>query len=161
MEPINETVVRQLLALYLEGETTLAQEQQLAAYFGQSDHEGENLPDDLQPYRALFQFFKVEAAVLPTPQKAIRSPRNLIRLFVPLAAVAACVLLFFALFSFEDDDFIYYKDGQRIRDKAEALHLAQQQLDIISIHAQKAGELIGKLEQIPLYTEIISKYISK
>jgi len=65
MEPINETIARQLLERYLLGETSLIEEKQLSQYFCNAQ-----LPHDLLPYRALFRFFRHEAAVMP-PERAV------------------------------------------------------------------------------------------
>ena len=161
MEPINETTIRQLLARYLEGETSLAQEQQLAAYF--TGNPRPDMPPDLLPYRTLFSFFQKEAAMMPpdsTPQRGLRVKRNLIRIWTPLAT-AAGIALFFALFHPSDDDFVCYKDGKRIRDRKEAILLAQHQLGVISGHTQKAGEILGKMEMVANQTEVIYKYIQR
>jgi len=160
MEPINETTIRQLWESYLQGNTTLAEEQQLAAYFCEAQ-----LPNDLLPYRALFRFFRTEAAVVPpesAPQKSVRFRRNAIRLLTPFMAAAAGVILFFALYRPANDPFIHYKDGQRLINREEAMQLAHQQLEQISIQIQRANNTMAdKLEQVTNYTETINKYITK
>jgi len=159
METINETIARQLLERYHDGETSLSEEKQLSAYFNQG-----LIPDDLLPYRALFSFFRDEAAVMPpksAPQKSFRFRRNYIRLIAPFAAAAAGIILFFSLYNPTNDDFVYYQDGQRIRNQEEAMQLAQQQWEQMSAHIEKATAMVDKLEQMRNYTEIINKYIPK
>jgi len=160
METINETTARQLLERYHQGETSLAEEKQLSAYLCQAQ-----LPNDLLPYRALFRFFRDEAAVMPpksAPQKPLIVRRNYIRLFTLFAATAAAgILLFFALYSPPNQDFVYYQDGQRIQNQEEALLLAQHQLDQMSARIEKATAMAEKWEQMKNYTETISKYIPR
>ena len=158
MEPINETAIRQLLERYHQGETSLLEERQLSDYFQQAD-----LPHDLLPYRALFRFFQVEAAVSP-PKKTLQKTsarRTIQRLLAPFAIAAAALIFFFSLYQLNNQDFVYIKDGQRIHNRNEALQLAQQQLEQASIRIQKANAMVEKLEQVTNYTETIHKYISK
>ncbi|MDR2585409.1 MAG: hypothetical protein LBC84_04210 [Prevotellaceae bacterium] len=159
MEPINETTIRQLLASYFQGETSLAQEQQLASYFLESE-----LPEDLLPYRALFRFFREEAAVAPpqlAPTKVSHGRRILFRLSAYTSAVAAGIIIFFALYRPVKEDFVCYQDGQRILNQEEVMQLAQQQWDQVSTQIEKATAMAEKLEQMKSYTQIINKYIPK
>ena len=158
MEPINETLARQLLERYFQGETSLIEEEQLSTFFCNAQ-----LPNDLLPYRTLFRFFQDEAAMMPLDsaiQHTIRPRRNLLRLWAPLIA-AAGILLFFALYYPSKQDYVYIKDGQRIHNQEEAVQLAQQQLTQISIRMQRANAMVDKLEQVSNYTETIHKYILK
>jgi len=159
MEQINETTIRQLLERYHEGETSLAEERQLSAYFRKAE-----LPQDLLPYRALFGFFGAEAAILPPvtrPQHIRAFGPKLIRLLAPLTAVAAALILYFALRQPVASDFICYLDGERVYDREEALDMAHQQLAQMSLQLQKASVMADKFEQMNNYTETIKKYIAK
>ncbi|MCL2738581.1 MAG: hypothetical protein FWE30_03945 [Bacteroidales bacterium] len=159
MEPINETTIRRLLERYHEGETSLAEERQLSAYFTQAQ-----LPDDLLPYRALFGFFRAEAAFTPPavrPQKIRAFGPKVIRLLAPLTAAAAVLILYFALRPPVKPDFICYLDGERIYNREEALQVADQQWALMTAQLQKASAMAEKLEQMTDYTEIIHKYIAK
>ena len=156
MEPINETTARQLLERYHLGETSLTEEKQLSAYFCQAQ-----LPNDLLPYRTLFRFFRDEAAVLPPKSASLPKRRIYLRLFAPIAAAAACFFLFFTLYSPTQHDFVCYQDGHRIQDQEEALQLAQQQWEQMSLRIEKATALAEKWEQMKNYTETINKYIPR
>ena len=159
MEPINETTARQLLARYLLGETTLSEEKQLSNYLCTAA-----LPDDLLPCRALFRFFRDEAAVTPPESASTRSLRTrprYLRLFAPLAAAAAGILLFLSLYHPAHSDFVCYQDGRRINDRQEAMLLAQQQWEQVSAQIEKATAMAEKLDQMKNYTQTISKYIPK
>jgi len=143
METINVTTIRQLLERYHQGDTSLEEERQLSDYFCNAP-----LPDDLLPYRALFRFFRHEAAVMP-PQKINPSMRKAIRIFAPLTAVAAMLILFFALYHPQPaQEFLCYKDGARIDDREEVVQLAQHQLNQISIRMQKATALAARMQQL-------------
>lgn len=62
---MNDTNIRQLMERFLNAETTLEEEQTLYAYF-----QGENVADDLKPYREAFQgFAAVKGIDKPEPQK--------------------------------------------------------------------------------------------
>jgi len=155
MEPINETIARQLLDRYFEGETTRSEEHQLATFFIKAP-----IPEDLMPYSPLFRFFMAEAAVMP-PRQTTRLRPYLIRILAPLTAAAAGVILFFALYHPATHDFVYIKDGQQIKNRNEAIQVAQQQWEQMTLHIQKANDMVDKLEQMTTYTETIHKYISK
>ncbi|MCL1974433.1 MAG: hypothetical protein FWG54_06435 [Bacteroidetes bacterium] len=159
MEPINETAIRQLLERYHEGTTSLAEERELSAWFREAD-----LPQDLMPYRALFGFFTNEAAFMPPavrPRHIRPFTHSMIRLLAPLTAVAAALILYFALRPPVTSDFICYQNGARIYDQEEALDLAHQQLAQMSLQLQKASAIAEKLEQMNTYTVTINKYIAK
>jgi len=156
MEPINETTARSLLERYHQGETSLTEEKQLSTYFCQAQ-----LPNDLLPYRALFRFFRDEAAVLPPKSAPLQRRRIYLWFLAPIAAAAACLLLFFTLYSPTQQDFICFQDGQRIQDQEEALQLAQQQWVQMSLRIEKATAIAEKWEQMKSYTETINKYIPR
>ena len=89
---MNETTIRQLMERFLDAETTLEEEQTLYEYF-----QGEDVADDLMPYREAFQgFAAVKGTDKPMPQK--QTPAWVIALRI-LSSVAAIYLvgLFFYL----------------------------------------------------------------
>jgi hypothetical protein len=161
MKPLDETTARLLLERYHQGETSLEEEQQLSSYFC-----SEAIPQELLPYRALFRFFRAEAAVTPpesVPQRAPRTRRNLILFLAPIASIAAGVALFFMLHQPPPppEELVCYVDGKRIHNHQEALQMAQQQWEQITAKLERANAMAGKLEQITHYTETINKYLPK
>ena len=71
---MNETNIRQLMERFLNAETTLEEEQMLYAYF-----QGENVADDLKPYREAFQGFSAVSG-MDKPEQESHTPAWVIAL---------------------------------------------------------------------------------
>ena len=154
-----------LLERYHEGQTSLQEEQELAAYF-----QSETLPKELQPYKALFCFFQEEAAVMPpeqAPQTQKRAARKWLSRTLSLSAAAAALLIGFFTFSEKTDAsktvaYVYYVDGVPSQDESQALALVQQQLVHISQKMHQAAKVMdNSIEQSYQYTKEINQYLPK
>ena len=152
-----------LLERYHEGQTSLREEQELAAYFRR-----ESLPKELQPYKALFCFFQQEAAVMP-PEQAPQAPKHASRKWLvrtlSLGAAAAALLISFFTFTGRTEASetlvcVYYVDGIASEDESQALALVQQQLSQISKKMHQAAKTMdNNMEQSYQYTKRINQYL--
>ena len=88
---MNDTNIRQLMERFLNAETTLEEEQTLYAYF-----QGENVADDLKPYREAFQGFAAVSGIdKPMPQKQTPAWVIVLRTVTSMAAIFLVGLFFF------------------------------------------------------------------
>ena len=88
---MNDTNIRQLMERFLNAETTLEEEQTLYAYF-----QGENVADDLKPYREAFQgFAAVKGIDKPEPQKQTPAWVIALRTVTSMAAIFLVGLFIF------------------------------------------------------------------
>ncbi|GJM35761.1 MAG: hypothetical protein DHS20C18_47620 [Saprospiraceae bacterium] len=97
---MNKNEITQLLEKYFQGETSLAEERALKAYFQQ-----ENIPESLQEFQPLFTFFQVEKSQHVQKElvfENIAGPRRqgtLVFLKKWIPRVAAAVLTVFSLWT--------------------------------------------------------------
>lgn len=127
---MNENDIKTWIEKYFEGLTSLDEEQKLRDYFRQ-----ENIPQDLEMYKALFQYFTSERDVGNviagikseairekeiTSSQATRNDGNRFSLFLRWGSVAAaaCLLLFISLRLFlnEPETSQAYIDGKKYTD---------------------------------------------
>ena len=88
---MNDTNIRQLMERFLNAETTLEEEQTLYEYF-----QGEDVADDLKPYREAFQgFAAVSGMEKPMPQKQTPAWVIVLRTVTSMAAIFLVGLFFF------------------------------------------------------------------
>ena len=88
---MNENNIRQLKERFLNAETTLEEEQTLYEYF-----QGEDVADDLKPYREAFQgFAAVKGIDKPEPQKQTPAWVIALRTVSSMAAIFLVGLFFF------------------------------------------------------------------
>ncbi len=91
---MNETYIRQLMERFLQAETTLEEEQMLYGYF-----QGEDIAEDLMPYREVFQSFSAVSGIeKDLPQAHTPVWMILLRTVTTMAAVFL-IGLFFAVHS--------------------------------------------------------------
>lgn len=88
---MNETNIRQLMERFLNAETTLEEEQTLYEYF-----QGEDVADDLMPYREAFQGFSAVSGI-DKPEQKTHTPVWVIalRTVTSMAAIFLVGLFFF------------------------------------------------------------------
>lgn len=88
---MNETNIRQLMEQFLNAETTLEEEQTLYEYF-----QGEDVADDLMPYREAFQGFSAVRGI-DKPEQETHTPAWVIvlRTVTSMAAIFLIGLFFF------------------------------------------------------------------
>ena len=88
---MNDTNIRQLMERFLNAETTLEEEQTLYEYF-----QGEDVADDLKPYREAFQgFAAVKGMDKPEPQQQTPAWVIALRTVTSMAAIFLVGLFFF------------------------------------------------------------------
>ena len=88
---MNETTIRQLMERFLNAETTLEEERTLYEYF-----QGDDIADDLKPYREAFQgFAAVKGMDKPEPQQQTPAWVIALRILSSVAAIYLVGLFFF------------------------------------------------------------------
>ena len=88
---MNDTNIRQLMERFLNAETTLEEERTLYEYF-----QGNDIADDLKPYREAFQgFAAVSGMDKPMPQKQTPAWVIALRTVTSMAAIFLVGLFFF------------------------------------------------------------------
>ena len=111
--------IRTLVDRFFEGETTLAEEQQLYAFFG----DDRQLPPDLEKLRPLFQDLAAVRCVAAPPQQKSQTSR---RWHWAVAAAVATLLVGGALTLYHnhtsgEEEYVAYIYGQRTTDRATVL----------------------------------------
>ena len=88
---MNDTNIRQLMERFLNAETTLEEERALYEYF-----QGNDIADDLKPYREAFQSFAAVSGIdKPMPQKQTPAWVIALRTVTSMAAIFLVGLFFF------------------------------------------------------------------
>ena len=88
---MNDTNIRQLMERFLNAETTLEEERALYEYF-----QGDDIADDLKPYREAFQgFAAVSGMDKPEPQQQTPAWVIALRTVTSMAAIFLVGLFFF------------------------------------------------------------------
>ena len=88
---MNDTNIRQLMERFLNAETTLEEERTLYEYF-----QGDDIADDLKPYREAFQgFAAVKGMDKPEPQQQTPAWVIALRILSSVAAMYLVGLFFF------------------------------------------------------------------
>ena len=128
---MEQSRIRELLNLYLEGQTTLMQEEQLRGYFAAVA----DIPADLMPYKAMFAAFDSVKEQKPTAVVA-KKPRSWVRVVIgSVAAVAACLVLGLFIWSgvqSREQQIICYIDGKQITDTEVVVAEAQRMLGSVN-----------------------------
>ena len=128
---MEQSRIRELLDLYLEGQTTLMQEEQLRGYFAVAA----DIPADLMPYKAMFAAFDSVKEQKPTAVVA-KKPRSWVRVVIgSVAAVAACLVLGLFIWSgvqSREQQIVCYIDGKQITDTEVVVAEAQRMLGSVN-----------------------------
>ena len=128
---MEQSRIRELLNLYLEGQTTLMQEEQLRGYFAAVA----DIPADLMPYKAMFAAFDSVKEQKPTAVVA-KKPRSWARVVIgSVAAVAACLVLGLFIWSgvqSREQQIVCYIDGKQITDAEVVVAEAQRMLGSVN-----------------------------
>ena len=128
---MEQSRIRELLDLYLEGQTTLMQEEQLRGYFAVAA----DIPADLMPYKAMFAAFDSVKEQKPTAV-VDKKPRSWVRVVIgSVAAVAACLVLGLFIWSgvqSREQQIICYIDGKQITDTEVVVAEAQRMLGSVN-----------------------------
>ena len=139
--------VKERLDLYLSGNSSLAEEQELREYFERE----KNIPDDFLYAKELFSHFKSEKEEVysgPIPLKRINWYR---RLFL-LGGVAAAFAIVFSLIQYqiaEDDNNMTYMivNGKEIKDRRQAIQQTKEALQLITNKYSKGTQHLNALKK--------------
>ena len=117
--------IRVLLDLYFEGETTTKQEQELSAYFRNT----QQIPADLMPYKGLFAAFDNTRQITSPvePKSSVFTHKIFIRAAASISA-AACIAIGVFVFAFNGDNsraMVCYVDGVEVTDNKRAVAEAE------------------------------------
>ncbi|MBQ9137849.1 MAG: hypothetical protein IJX65_04345 [Alistipes sp.] len=141
---MNDREIRELLDLYLEGETTLEQEQQIAEYFASA----QSVAKELMPYRVMFAAFGQAREEAAPVAPVVALPRwRVIWGSVGSVAVAACVVvaLFFVQPKSTKGEIICHIDGREVTDPQRAADEAARILDGVAGDMEMALAAIEKI----------------
>ncbi len=141
-----KTNIRELLARYMEGESTQAEMKQLKEYFdGEQD-----LPVDLMPYAQMFAIIEEET---PTPSTEAldkfseeQVPKTQRRLplwpFIAAACIAAFAVILLAPPQQEEENMaIAYVEGKMLNDKQVAMQMGENALQEIFSNGNQEEQL--------------------
>jgi len=143
--------IKQLLDKYLEGESSLEEEQELAVYFLNT----KDIPQEFAFAKAMFCQFKQEKEVTYPRRRTRRS------IILKLSAVAASIAIVIGLGFYlpKQDQPIYgYINGEPIRDKAVAISEIESALSMVSKNYNRGTE---ELDQLTKFNEATDLFIKK
>ena len=141
-----KTNIRELLARYMEGESTQAELKLLKEYF---DSE-QNLPTDLIPYAHMFAIIEEET---PTPstealdrfseEQVLKTQRRLpLWPFIAAACIAAFAVILLAPPQQEEENMaIAYVEGKMLNDKQVAMQMGENALQEIFSNGNQEEQL--------------------
>lgn len=132
--------IKQLLEKYLEGETSLKEEQTLKQYFSSG-----KVAPELEEYKLLFGFFKEERQQVPSQKVQLKTQKSHKRKYLRWTGVAAAVAIIVSVFLFRPEP-TQQKQWNEIKDPQLALKRTKQVLNTI---AQQMNT--GKSKLVYLY----------
>lgn len=145
MNKVASEDIRELLARYMEGESSQEELRLLKEFFNSAD----SLPDDLAPYAQMFAFLD-EKPQTPTVEALDRfsedpvpAPRRRIPLWPLLAAacIAAFAFIFLTPPKQQDNMAIAYVDGKMLEGEAVAMQMGQEALQEIFSNGNEEEQL--------------------
>ncbi|MBU2950038.1 hypothetical protein KO493_04935 [Tamlana agarivorans] len=129
--------IETLLEKYDNGESTLAEEQELKRYFTK-----ENVPEHLDVYKPLFAYFKVNQEEVFTKQLPLKTqPKSVLKWI----SIAAAVVL---LLGFYFSDFNESQDLGTFEDPELAYLEVTKSLEMISEKLNQGAATVGYLEAV-------------
>ncbi|MCD6090571.1 MAG: hypothetical protein J7J72_03660 [Bacteroidales bacterium] len=136
--------IKTLLEKYLEGESSIQEEDELKRFF----NENENIPEELLFAKKLFRFFGDEKTIEYTKEFEHKKPRRKINLYT-LSGIAATLLLalFFVFSNYKTKEKIIYAyiNGEAITD----INIAKEQTkQILYATSQKISTGIESLNRV-------------
>lgn len=141
--------IKVLLDKYLEGESSIREEDELKRFF----NENENIPEELLFAKELFHFFGAEKSIEYTKEFEQKKPRRKINLYTLSSIAASLLLALFFVFSNHktDEKIIYaYINGEAITDitiakdqTKQILYAASQKISIGTESMNRVGDLMN------------------
>ena len=144
----NMQTIKQLIDLFIEGETSLEQERTLYAYFAQQD-----IAPELEEYREMFQGFAVIDQSARDKSEVVipRSKRKSMRLpLITAMSVAASIALIFGIFTFADK-----QEEKRLKQQYEGSYMIVNGERIDDLQKMKP-----EIERILAYAELMERSTS-
>lgn len=146
MKKKTEHNIKQLLDKFLEGQTDLKEEQELAEYFNTKQ-----VKPEWQVYKAMFGYFESSQAEKPQQSFAPDTKRDFKSLYKYAAILVICVAgAWFYNYQFNTNDLGTYDDPEL------ALEETKKAFDLISYHLNSKTDEIQYLETLE---ETKTKYI--
>jgi len=145
MNKVASENIRELLARYMEGESSQEEMRLLKDFFNSAD----SLPDDLVPYAQMFAILD-EKPQTPTvealdrlSESPVPAPRRRIPLWPLLAAacVAAFAFIFLTPPKQQDNMAIAYVDGKMLTNETQAMQMGQEALQEIFSNGNEEQQL--------------------
>ena len=141
---MDEQKIQELLRRYFDGATSIEEERKLQQFFTQ-----EEVPESLKQYLPLFAFFVKEQKIEPPLQNpAIRTIRMPWLIITGIAASVAILFLIAIPKEIQPEEFVYYVDGKRVYDEAEAVRTASDKLQLMSMAMQRAANSMSAFEKV-------------
>lgn len=145
MNKVASEDIRELLARYMEGESSQEELRLLKEFFSSAD----SLPDDLAPYAQMFAFLdeKPQTPTVEALDRFSEGPVPAPRLRIPLwpLLAAACIAAFAFIFltppKQQDNMAIAYVDGKMLEGEAVAMQMGQEALQEIFSNGNEEEQL--------------------
>lgn len=142
-----EEYIRTLLDKYVNGDTTAGEENALRGYFANPDN---RIPDEWQPFKALFAYVDEEqAAAGPSANKAAGRNSKTVRRFKRLAitaAAAAAIAVFVVTHGGARPDNYAVIDGKVYTDKQTVNEEALEALQMVSTDYSDSFEALDMMK---------------
>lgn len=138
--------IEKLLEKYENGETSLAEEQELKDYFSQ-----DTVANHLEKYQPMFKYFEMNKKEEFTKGVPFPNKRTINYKWISVAAVALIMLGFYVSKSYKANDLGTIKDPELAFDEI------SKSLEMISNHFNKGASTVGYLGEVEDATSIIFK----
>lgn len=157
---MNTERIYTLINKYWDGETSVAEEKELRAFFS-----GNTIPEDLKHYIPLFGYVAHEKSVLPSAgfleklNRAIgetqESKKTTIRAFAPMLRIAASVLLIFGLgislfFLSKENNQPYFAETSTNDALSEATYALEKLSHVLQLSELASMETLQHIEELDI-----------